>query len=184
MDQYKTENSISPASNTRRNIRLGVAVAASILLVIVLIEGCKFYTLSPGKLYNERYQPYELKPADDTLTAIASAFKEKKYPEVLRLNKLQVLSPHDIFLTGMAYLETGDYSRAVRSFQIVINEVKDRETALKDVSEYYLALAYLQDQDFDQAIELMNTIRNNSSHLYKGKFNRGYINQVKWLKWR
>lgn len=184
MDQKKAETSLRPASNVRRNIQFGVAAAASILLVVVLIEGYKFYTLSPGKLYNEKYKPYELRSGSDTLTVIAHAYKEKKYAEVLELNKLHVLTPYDIFLTGMAYLETGDYSRAVRSFQIVINEVKDNRSELKDVTEYYLVLAYLQDRDFDQAIELMNTIHNNSSHLYKSKFNRSYINQVKWLKWR
>jgi hypothetical protein len=84
----------------------------------------------------------------------------------------------------MAYLETKDYSRAVRSFQVVIGEVKDTRTQLRDEAEYYLALAYLEDRDYDQAIELMNAIHNNSSHRYKAKFSRKYINQVKRLKWR
>ena len=84
----------------------------------------------------------------------------------------------------MAYLETKDYSRAVATFQIVIADVKDEKTVLEDEAEYYLALAYLQNRDYDQAIELMTAIHDNSSHLYKSKFSRKYINQVKRLKWR
>lgn len=187
MDQQKTGTQVNSTSNVRRNIRYGVAIATSILLIIMLIVGYKFYTLSPDKLYAEGYAPYDLKTAhsrSDTSTAIENAFKQQKYAEVIKLNKLQVLSANDIFLTGMAYLETKDYSRAVRSFQIVINEVKANKGSLNDEAEYYLALAYLQDRDYDQAIELMTSIHNNSSHLYNNKFSRNYINQVKQLKWR
>ncbi len=138
-------------------------------------------------MYADNYIAYELtttRDGTDTLTAIEKAYKEKKYAEVISLNKLSVLTPHDKFLTGMAYLETMDYPRAVRSFQLVLEEVKDDKTILKDVAEYYLALAYLQDRDYDQAIELMNAIQNDPSHLYKAKFTRKYINRVKRLKWR
>ena len=81
-------------------------------------------------------------------------------------------------------VELKDYSRAVRSFQVVLTDIKDNKIALKDVAEYYLALAYLRDRDYDQAIELMNAIHDNSSHLYTKKFSRKYINRVKRLKWR
>jgi hypothetical protein len=68
---------------------------------------------------------------------------------------------------------------------VVIADVKDeKKSVLKDVAEYYLALAYLKNNDYDQAIELMNVIHDNSSHLYTKKFSRKYINRVKRLKWR
>lgn len=187
MKELRSETPVRSISNVRRIIRYSVAVAASVLLIFLVIEGYKFYTLSPQKLYVENYTAYELtttRDGNDSLTAIEKAYKEKKYAEVISLNKLSVLTPHDKFLTGMAYMETKDYPRAVRSFQLVIGEVKDDKTILKDVTEYYLALAYLQDRDYDQAIELMNAIQNDPSHLYKAKFSRKYINRVKRLKWR
>jgi predicted negative regulator of RcsB-dependent stress response len=187
MKELRTATPVRPISDARRIIRYTVAVAASVLLIFIVIEGYKFYTLSPEKLYAENYTPYELTTArdgSDTASAIEQAFKEKNYSQVINLNRLAVLSVRDVFLTGMAYLETKDYSRAVRSFQIVISDIKDDKTVLKDVAEYYLALAYLQDRDYDQAIELMNAIHDNSSHLYKGKFSHKYINRVKRLKWR
>ena len=173
--------------NARKIVRFSVPVAASILLIFIIIESYKFYTLSPEKLYDENYTPYELKPTpggNDSATAIEKAYNQKNYSEVIKLNRLTVLSIKDIFLTGMSFLETKDYSRAVRSFQIVIADLKDNKIALKDVAEYYLALAYLRDRDYDQAIELMNAIRDNSSHSYTKKFSRKYINRVKRLKWR
>jgi len=171
----------------RRNVRYTVAGIAIVLLIFIFVEGYKFYTLSPEKLYAESYTPYELTTihdGNDSASAIEKAYKEKNYKEVINLNRLSVLSINDIFLTGMAFLETKDYSRAVRSFQVVITDIKDNKIMLKNVAEYYLALAYLQDRDYDQAIELMSAIHDNSSHAYSKKFSRKYINRVKRLKWR
>jgi len=85
----------------------------------------------------------------------------------------------------MSFLETNDPSRAISNFQVVIADVKnDKNSALKDATEYYLALAYLKNNDYDQAIELMNMIHDNSSHLYTKKFSGKYIKKVKQLKWR
>lgn len=187
MKELPKGSPVKPISNIRRIIRYGVALAASVLLVIVLFEGFKFYTLSPEKLYAQNYTAYELtttRNGIDSSSAIEKAYQQKNYGEVIKLNANSVLSIKDVFLTGMAYLETGDHSRAISSFQVVITDVKDDKTVLKDAAEYYLALAYLQNRDYDQAIELMNAIRNDSSHLYKAKFNRKYISRVKRLKWK
>ncbi len=186
MDKDSNET-VKNTWNVRRIIRYTVPAAASVLLIFIVIEGYKFYTLSPEKLYNENYTPYELnttRGGNDPASAIEKAYNQKNYSEVIKLNRLTVLSIKDIFLTGMAFLETKDYSRAVRSFQVVLTDIKDNKIALKEVAEYYLALAYLRDRDYDQAIELMNAIHHNPSHLYKEKFSRKYINRVKRLKWR
>ena len=170
-----------------RIIRYAVAIAASISLLIIIIEGCKFYALSPEKLYAENYRAYELRTAsegtDSAESKLEQAYREKKYGGVINLSKNSVLSIKDIFITGMSFLETNDDSRAISSFQVVIADVKDNKT-LKDTAEYYLALAYLRNRDYDQAIELMNAIHENPSHRYKDKFSRRFIKRVKRLKWR
>lgn len=174
---------IQQPTKMRQTIRNIVAVAASILLISILIEGYIFYNLSADKLFLEKYEPYR-SMIDTSSSNIEKAFNEKNYGEVIRLNKELVLSVKDIFLTGMSYLESKDYSRAVSSFQVVIADIKAEKNSLKETTEYYLALAYLQNRDYDQAIELMNEIHNNSLHPYKEKFTRKYINRVKKLKWR
>src|SRR5688572_3439873 len=185
MKEPRTENQEGTTRNLRRIVQYGVAVAAIIVLVFLIIGVYKFYTLSPEKLYNENYKPYELTTApDESASPIEKAWREKKYGAVINLNKTSVLSVKDVFLTGMSFLETYDYSRAISSLQVVIAEAKDNKSQLKDTAEYYLALAFLRNRDYDQAIELMNAIRNNSSHQYKDKFSRKYINRVKRLKWR
>jgi tetratricopeptide (TPR) repeat protein len=171
-------------SKLQRVVRYGVPVIASVLLVFVCIEVYNFYRLTPTGLFNEKYVAYDVATTKDTIeTTISKAYHEKKYADVIRLNANSVLSVKDVFLTGMAFLETNDLSRAISSYQVVLADVKN-DPALKDAAEYYLALAYLKNNDYDQAIELMNAIYNNTSHLYTKKFSRKYINRVKRLKWR
>ena len=173
-------------SKARRIVRYSVAVAASLLLIFVCIEGYNFYSLSAEKLFAEKYTGYYWMTTEDTTESeIEKAYKEEKYAEVINLNRTSVLSIKDVFLTGMSYLETNDLSKAISSYQVVIADLKDNKTTLlKDTAEYYMALAYLKNNDYDQAIELMNTIRDKSSHQYRSKFSRKYINKIKRLKWR
>ena len=62
MDKDSNEK-VKNTWNVRRIIRYAVPVAASLLLLFIIIEGYKFYTLSPEKLYDENYTPYELNAA-------------------------------------------------------------------------------------------------------------------------
>ena len=165
-------------------VRYGVAVIASVLLIFVCIVVYNFYSLTPTRLFNEKYEAYNVTPPKDTMeTSIRKAYREKQYTDVINLNANSVLSIKDVFLTGMAFLETNDLSRAISSYQVVLADVKN-DPALKDAAEYYLALAYLKNNDYDQSIELMNAIHDNTAHLYTKKFSRKYIDRVKRLKWR
>ena len=176
-------------SKVKRIVRYSVTVVASVLLIVVCIVVYNFYQLSSDGLFAENYTGYELTNTvgekDNTGSKIEKAYREKNYAEVIKLNATSVLSVKDIFLTAMSFLETNDPSRAISNFQVVIADVKDdKNSALKDATEYYMALAYLKNNDYDQAIELMNTIHENPSHFYSKKFSRKYINKIKRLKWR
>ena len=171
-------------STLQRAVRYSVPVIASVLLIFVCIEVYNFYRLTPTRLFNEAYEAYDMTTRIDTIeTSIGKAYREKKYADVISINANSVLSIKDIFLTGMAFLESNDLSRAISSYQVVLADIKS-DPPLKDAAEYYLALAYLKNNDYDQSIELMNAIRNNSTHLYAKKFSRKYIDRVKRLKWR
>jgi len=172
-------------SKVRRIVRYGVATIASLFLIFVCIEIYTFYRLSPGRLFNENFTSYELSLSENDSVGIKKAYCEKKYAEVIKINKNSVLSVKDIFLTGMSYLETNDLSKAISNFQVVIADIKnDKMATLKDTAEYYLALTFLKNNDYDQAIELMSSIHKDPSHPYKEKFSSNYIDRVKRLKWK
>jgi predicted negative regulator of RcsB-dependent stress response len=169
-----TQNRIN---KVRRIVRYTVAIAASLLLIFVCIVVYNVYRLSSERLFAENYSAYQLTSTggeeDSTASKIEKAYRGKNYAEAIKINKNSALSVKDIFLTGMAYLETNDLSKAISSYQVVIADLEgNKTTSLKDTAEYYLALAYLKNNDYDQAIELMNTMRDKSSHQYRSKFSR------------
>src|SRR6187402_1216585 len=163
-------------SKLRGIVRYSIAVTASLLLIFVCIEVYNFYSLSAGKLFAEKYTGYYWMATEDTTESeIEKAYKDEKYAEVINLNRNSVLSIKDVFLTGMSYLETNDLSKAISSYQVVIADVRDdKNSMLKDAAEYYLALTYLKNNDYDQAIELMSAIHDNPSHSYEKKFSLKY----------
>ena len=188
MEQH-SKLTVEQKSKMKRIVRYSVAVIAVALLIFVCVEVYSFYRLSSDRLFAEGYTAYLTTTTraenDSTGSKIEQAYRQENYEAVKKLNANSVLSVNDIFLTGMSYLETNDLAKAISSFQVVIADVKDNKAfVLKDAAEYYLALAYLKNNDYDLAIELMNSINDNPSHVYTKKFSRKYINRVKRLKWR
>ena len=173
----------------KRIIRHSVAIASGLSLLILCYLAYTFFTLSPNTLYTDNYTPYKPDSREggtgDNPSKIEKAFRESNYTEVIHLNETSPLFPKDIFLTGLSFLETGNLSKAISSFQVVLADAdKTKSTVLTDEAEYYLALAFLKNRDFDQAIELMIRIHDNPRHTNHGKFSRNYIRRVKILKWR
>ena len=85
-------------SKLQRIVRYSVTVIASVLLIVVCIAVYNFYRLTPDRLFNEKYESFELATVSDTTeTSIRKAYREKKYAEVIKLNANSVLSIKDIF---------------------------------------------------------------------------------------
>lgn len=173
----------------KRIVRYSVAVASGVTLLVLCYWAYTFYTLSPNNLYANNYIPYKIENPvtgyGDKLSDIEKAYRESNFNQVIQLNTAGPLFPRDILLTGLAFLETGNLSKAISSFQVVLADAdKTKSSVLTDEAEYYLALAFLKNRDYDQAIELMIRIHDNPQHTHHEKFSRSYIRRVKMLKWR
>lgn len=172
-----------------RIVRYSVAVAACVLFIVIAIEVYLFYRLSAFRLYKEKYSPFELNVANnDTLQSntIEKWYRVKDYKQIIKVNKkLALTDPEQMFLAGMAYLETADLTKAINAFRLVNTKNRIYKTrVLQYETDYYLALAYLKNKDYDFAIELMRKIQSDPQHFYKKKFGERYIRRVKMLKWR
>jgi tetratricopeptide (TPR) repeat protein len=173
-------------SPIQRTIRYSVAIAASLALIFIGIQGYRFYKLSPERLYAENYLAYEIpntRGNEDQLSDMEKAYTEKRYADITKMVFYRSLTPRESFLRGLAFLETGDLSRAITSFQSVLSDTEaDKQT--KDGAEYYLALAHLRNRDYDEAIELMSKVHDDPDHTYNERFSSKFIKRVKMVKWR
>lgn len=176
-------------SSTRKTIRYVISIAASLLLIVTGYLAYNFINLSSEKVYNDNYQAFDLsttRDANTSLTAIETAYKAKDYKEVVRIhNSKEDVSVKGEFLNGAAAMELKDYSSAITSFKKVIDTNKQAGTnILNDDAEYYLALSYIHNKDYDYALDLMRQIKDDPAHLYNAKITGQLIRQVKMLKWR
>src|SRR5436190_23931334 len=96
-------------NKVRSVVRYSIAIAASVLLIVICIVGFNFYRLSSDKLFAEKYIAYDLTttPGENEQpgSKIEKAYRQKNYAEVIKLNATSVLSVKDIFLTAMSFLE-------------------------------------------------------------------------------
>ena len=181
----ETSPRASSINMARKITRYSLAVAASLLLLVVGITGYNFYKLSPDKLYDKHYQPYELSTSRNQArgTKIEQAYKGKNYEWVIKLGK-QSNDPAELFLTSMAWLHKSEPANAIVTLRKILSHPTAGDELWKEEAEYYLALAYIKNKDYDFALELLNKIHENPAHLHYPDVSGKLIRQVKMLKWR
>ncbi len=181
---------VKKMSPTRRIIRYSIAAAASVILIVGGIIAYNFYNLSSGKVFASNYHSYELSTLrdGDTLqfSAVEKAYREKDYKKAVELISHQSSIPvKETFLAGMSYMELGNNARAIEELKkVIIRNETDKTNLFKDEAEYYLALTYIRNRDYDFALDLLRRIKENPGHLYHEKVTGKLIRQVKMLKWR
>jgi hypothetical protein len=185
-DHYKLPN-IHQAKviSIRRRVRLLTAVAASILLLAAGIAGYQFYQLSPDKVYEQSYVSYQPSVTrganEENISAIERAYSENDFSKVITASKkVRSLSTEDAFLVGLAYLQMDNALAAIKWLQ----PLSHGQNILKQDAEFYLALAYIKDADYDLALELMQNIKSDPHHPYHQQFSSKSINEVKMLRWK
>lgn len=180
---------VKKIGGTKRIVRYAMSIAASLLLLIGGYFAYQFFNLSAEKVYRANYQPYELsasRDANTAETAAEKAYREGNYKEVMRINTAKEdVSVKAVFLSGTAAMQLKDYPKAISSFTTVLEANKTAAVKiLNDEAEYYLALSYIHNRDYDYALELLNKIKEDPAHTYNAKVTRKLIRQVKLLKWR
>jgi len=176
-------------SPIKRFVKISIAVAASILLLVGGYLAYNFFTLSPEKVFASNYKGYELSTLRNNNpqeTAAEKAFKEKNYAEIVRIHDAgEDHTQKGEFLCGIAALELKNNSKAISCFNEVIDANKKASAKImNDDAEYYLSLSYIQNEDYDFALDLLRKIKNDPEHIYHEKVNAKLIREVKMLKWR
>lgn len=169
---------------SRRVIRYTMSVAAGLLVIFAGITAYNYFTLSGEKLFKENFRLYELATVRDYtwVPTIEKAYKEEDFRMVTALADTSTNLKY-IFLSSVSYLQLDDPAEAMKGFQKVLRIDKETASAdFKDESEYYLALAYILNKQYDEALQLLEQIKDNPDHLYHEKASGRLIRRVKRLR--
>ena len=178
-------HSISPV---RKIFRYGMPLAATIVLAAGIFLAYYFFSLSSDRVYADNYHPFEMTTVrgQDQESPVIDAYRNRNYQEVIRLRRAAGEdSPIPLFFSGVSYLHLNDTPAAIADLEQVLEKNRDsRLPVFEDEAEYYLALAYIRNRDYDLALPLLEKMRDDEQHTYHGEITRKLIRDVKLLKWR
>ncbi|WP_191860797.1 tetratricopeptide repeat protein [Hanstruepera ponticola] len=146
-------------------------IAASIILLASLGFYWKQYTTSPERLFSNYYSkasntshPITRNQNDtDELTKAFIAYEREVYDQAQKLfNNLYKTSNNSelLFYEGICYLEIGQIDNAIKTF-LKHQKFKDK---LLGKSKWYLALAYLKNNNQIEAQNILEKITSSSSN--------------------
>lgn len=171
-------------SDNRRIFRFSMAVAASVLVVVLAARLLINSPLSGEKIYNEHFYSYELSTTrgESNSSLVEEAYRSRDFNRVISLAD----TAHDVksrFLAGMAQLETSHPEKAIAHFRAVLQwDEANSSTDYMDASEFYMALAFIAGKQYTFAAGLLEKIRNNPYHTYHERVTEKWIEDVKKLK--
>ena len=183
----KELNATTPQSKApvRRLFGTGMRVAASIMVVVACAAGYLYQSLSPATLFEASYQPYSVATtrSEGQQGVLERLYLHDSMQQVIpAFSKLEQPSLQDYFYTGNAFLRLHQSPAAIRLFSLLQQKNKAMSShILEEDTEYYLAMAYLQNNQPRQAFPLFEKIRKDPQHLYHDKVSAWFLWKVKQL---
>lgn len=167
-------------------VRKTMRFAAGLLIIAGAFAVYKYVSVTTTSIYNELYLPYEPGRTRSTVTEPAeNAFTQKQWNEVITQAEKNPGNIKNLFLAGVAYLETGKPAEAISRFEkIITSNAASASNYFNDEAEYYLALSLLKNQQATEAAALFSTIRNSPDHLYREKSSATPGIDWKILQWK
>lgn len=186
--QMMKEQVQAPVRNlppTRKMYRIVAAIAAAVLLFVAGYWFMQGQPENADKVFVANYMSYELPitRSESTETDVEKAYRNKDFRLVLNtVEKNKLSSPVVNFLTGMASMELGKIDNAITYFNKVIENNKSASSVYyNDESQYYLALAYIKNGNYEMAWKLLDIIRSDKQHIYNYKVTDKLLAQLKKL---
>ncbi|MDQ6812401.1 MAG: hypothetical protein M3040_01475 [Bacteroidota bacterium] len=160
-------------------------VAAVFIVVIGCLAIYQYTSLSSEKLFNSNYQAYSLHESrgDNSSSTLEQLFKRHLTQQLISsFSTVRQPTVTDYFYLANAYLERHNAPAAIQALHSVQQKnAKQNSHLLEDDVEYYLAMAYLQNNEPSKALPLLSNIHNDEQHLYHDKVSSLFLLKVKLL---
>jgi hypothetical protein len=162
------------------------AVAASLLLIAGAWFLYSFFNLSNEKLYREHYISYQVSTTrgTDNGSTIEALYRTEQYQQLItRYRENPDSSPTLNFYSAMSYFQLSQPAAAIEPLEYLARAESPAHPYRED-ADYYLALAYLHNRDYDAALTRFRSIYEDPEHAYHQRVDRRLLRKLKWLKWK
>lgn len=174
-NEYERQIQKEKVSRTSNKRLMGYGIASTLaiaLVVFVLNFDSIGGRVQPEAIFSEYFKPYPnvlapiTRSSESSTTKLSEAmhlYDSKQYDEaILGFNNLiprSSLKNEILFYKGVALLAKGEASEALYHFELMENE-----SSFTDQRKWYLSLAYIQLEEIDSAVALLNEIIKDQSY--------------------
>ncbi|NOQ27847.1 MAG: hypothetical protein GQ564_21000 [Bacteroidales bacterium] len=179
----KIEDEVSPVKDTtpvielKHNVlRIGKWVAAASIVLMISTYGMMYFTSNQNtideKLYNKYYEPFRPNATNffnsSTLIKAKNKYNNQEYDIAwLLIEKLpgsMTIESEKTLYAGLTLMELERYSNAIDKFELL--QANEEKAVTYSISQWYLALCYLNTERRTDATEILKDIVANKSYNY------------------
>ena len=145
-----------------RSLYFIMGAAASIILVFFALRFFNAPGTGADEIYQQAFVDYTVSADRGTSqsSAIVNLYKQNEFAGVI-LSKTKAKDQHDSLLVGISALKI----KAGKTAIVWLSNIGPSSAYHHD-AEYYLAMAYLKEHQYGEALKIMRNIQSNPSHLY------------------
>lgn len=175
----------APVIGMRRILQYSFRVAAMLVLVAGAAIVYQYYAATPAQLYNDNFHSYNLRESrgNNNYSKLEDLYKAGNYTAVMdQFKQLAAPTTEDYFLEGIAALNAGNASAAIQSFLALqqLNKVANTHLLEEDAT-YYLALAYLKNNEPASALPIFEKIHADEGHPYHRNVSSWFLRKLRRL---
>jgi len=158
------------------------AIFAAAAVVVLIIVTSAVYFLSPRSqssdrlfaMYYDSDKPIRVLRSDDgNLVEALMYYQQRNFNGAIELfNKVLETDPDNAairFYTGISYIETAQYKKAIESFQYIIDE---NDNLYIEASQWHLGLCYLKIDELTNAQKQFKHIASDQRNFYNEDANK------------
>ena len=172
-------------SMVRTIFQTSVRVAAILILLVGASALYQYLTVTPDKLFKESFIAYQTHGLRDgsNPSALKSAYVKGETDSVIvEFNSGKSLEPEEYLMAGIAFMETNQPAKAIHTFDLMIQKnLFSKTDYFEDDAEYYLAMAYLENNESEKAIPIFKKIQADRKHAYNSKVSGWFLMKLKAL---
>jgi len=177
-----------PAVKTGIVRRLGnpwIRIAAILIVALGIGILYQYIHLSSAALFRDQYQTFVLHEnrGSSNTSTIDSLYKTGSYNKVLELFiQLHHPTATDCFLAGNAAMRLNKADTAITCFLLAQKQNQENHSHFfEDDLQYYLAMAYLQNDQPHKALPLFEKINSDKSNPYNRYVSGWFLQKLHWL---
>lgn len=163
-------------------------IAAVFILVVGGYFIYEYTTTNNETLYADNFVSYEIPVTrgGEKVDSIDALYTAKNYTAVIdAINKKPVKTQKDYFLKAQSYLQTNNAAAAIAAFKLVVElNMQSNEKYFEQETDYYLMLAYIKENDIDNARRQLERIIANKQHMFYSKAKEISNTKLMILDWK